>query len=99
MNWKFEIITVDPDSQPYPYNCLTMGVIRGVQASANEPGVQNLVPAINDLSGQLPQLLEQKFTPRDLANNLALLNHAGHLADDDVFIVIDDVADYLLHAD
>eukprot|EP00965_Chrysotila_dentata_P134742 4456915-Pleurochrysis_carterae.AAC.1 len=52
------------------------------------------VPSINDLSGQFPHPLEQKPTPRDLANDLALLSHAAHLAGDDVFIVTDDVADY-----
>eukprot|EP00965_Chrysotila_dentata_P206590 6183618-Pleurochrysis_carterae.AAC.2 len=52
------------------------------------------VPSINDLSGQFPHPLEQKRTPRDLANDLALLNHAAQLTGDDVFIVTDDVADY-----
>eukprot|EP00965_Chrysotila_dentata_P199712 6179542-Pleurochrysis_carterae.AAC.1 len=35
--------------------------------------------------------------PRELANDLALLNHAARLANDDVFIVTDDLADYLPH--
>eukprot|EP00965_Chrysotila_dentata_P148451 4901261-Pleurochrysis_carterae.AAC.1 len=55
------------------------------------------VPSINHLSAQFPHPLEQKPTPRDLANDLAVLNHAGHLAGDDVFIVTDDVADYFPH--
>eukprot|EP00965_Chrysotila_dentata_P040369 1339661-Pleurochrysis_carterae.AAC.1 len=52
------------------------------------------VLSINDLSWQFPHPLEQKPTHRDLANDLASLNHAAHLAGDDVFIVADDVADY-----
>eukprot|EP00965_Chrysotila_dentata_P241916 6204567-Pleurochrysis_carterae.AAC.3 len=56
-----------------------------------------LVPCINDLLGQLPHPFEQKPTPRDLANDLALLSHAAHLASGDVFIVTDDVADYFPH--
>eukprot|EP00965_Chrysotila_dentata_P165493 5465145-Pleurochrysis_carterae.AAC.1 len=44
------------------------------------------VPSINDLLAQFSYPLEQKPTPRDLANDLALLNHAAHLAGDDVFI-------------
>eukprot|EP00965_Chrysotila_dentata_P183044 6044412-Pleurochrysis_carterae.AAC.1 len=55
------------------------------------------VPSINDLSARFPHPLEQKPTPRDLANDLALLNHAAHLAGDDVFFVTADVADYFPH--
>eukprot|EP00965_Chrysotila_dentata_P198162 6178624-Pleurochrysis_carterae.AAC.4 len=62
---------------------------------ANESCVP--VPSINDLSGQCPQSLKQKPTPHNLANDLALLNHAAYLADDNVFIVTDDTADYFLH--
>eukprot|EP00965_Chrysotila_dentata_P261425 6214248-Pleurochrysis_carterae.AAC.2 len=35
--------------------------------------------------------------PRELANDLALLNHAAHLDNNNVFIVTDDVADYFPH--
>eukprot|EP00965_Chrysotila_dentata_P126907 4197490-Pleurochrysis_carterae.AAC.1 len=56
-----------------------------------------LVPSVNDLSRLFPHLLELKLTPRDLANDLALLNHWAHLADDDVFVVTNDVADYFPH--
>eukprot|EP00965_Chrysotila_dentata_P143554 4743291-Pleurochrysis_carterae.AAC.1 len=42
----------------------------------DESGLQ--VPSIKDLSGQFPHPLEQKPTPRNLANDLALLNHAAH---------------------
>eukprot|EP00965_Chrysotila_dentata_P148109 4889196-Pleurochrysis_carterae.AAC.1 len=56
-----------------------------------------VVPSINDLSRKFPHPLEQKPTPRDLANDLALLNHAAHLANDDVFIVTDNVADFFPH--
>eukprot|EP00965_Chrysotila_dentata_P157795 5212355-Pleurochrysis_carterae.AAC.1 len=48
----------------------------------DESGLQ--VPSINDLSAQFPHPLEQKPTPRDLANDLAVLNHTAHLAGDDV---------------
>eukprot|EP00965_Chrysotila_dentata_P164826 5442365-Pleurochrysis_carterae.AAC.1 len=55
------------------------------------------VPSINDLSVQFPHPIEQKSNPRDLANDLAVLIHAAHLAGEDVFIVTDDVADYFLN--
>eukprot|EP00965_Chrysotila_dentata_P044313 1473307-Pleurochrysis_carterae.AAC.1 len=51
------------------------------------------VPSINDVSRLFPLTPELKPPPRDLANDLALLtllNHAAHLADDDVFVVTDD---------
>eukprot|EP00965_Chrysotila_dentata_P244343 6205926-Pleurochrysis_carterae.AAC.1 len=35
--------------------------------------------------------------PRDLAKDLAVLNHAARLAKDDVFLVTDDVADFFPH--
>eukprot|EP00965_Chrysotila_dentata_P207761 6184311-Pleurochrysis_carterae.AAC.2 len=56
-----------------------------------------LIPSINDRLGQFPHPFEQKPTPRDLANDLALLNHAAYLSGDDVFIVTDDVADNFAH--
>eukprot|EP00965_Chrysotila_dentata_P080766 2664827-Pleurochrysis_carterae.AAC.4 len=62
---------------------------------ADDSGV---VPSINDLSRQFSRPLEQKPTPRDLANDLAILNqHAVRLASDDVFLITDDVADYFPH--
>eukprot|EP00965_Chrysotila_dentata_P093204 3078871-Pleurochrysis_carterae.AAC.1 len=57
-----------------------------------------VVPSINELcSRQFPHPLEQRPAPRDLANDLAVLNHAARLAGDDVFLVTDDVADYFPH--
>eukprot|EP00965_Chrysotila_dentata_P002302 75225-Pleurochrysis_carterae.AAC.1 len=49
-----------------------------------------VVPSINELLRQFPHPLEQKLAPRDLANDLAVLNHAARLAGDDVFLVTDD---------
>eukprot|EP00965_Chrysotila_dentata_P006133 200484-Pleurochrysis_carterae.AAC.4 len=54
-------------------------------------------PSIYHFSRHFPRQLDQKPTPRDLANDLALLSHAAHLANDDVFIVTDGVADYFPH--
>eukprot|EP00965_Chrysotila_dentata_P123314 4075570-Pleurochrysis_carterae.AAC.1 len=38
------------------------------------------VPSINNLSRQFPHPLAQRPTPRNLANQLALLDHVAHLA-------------------
>eukprot|EP00965_Chrysotila_dentata_P032877 1096286-Pleurochrysis_carterae.AAC.1 len=66
-----------------------------VQRLTDDSGV--VVPSINNFSRQFPLPLEQKPAPRDLASDIAVLNHAARLAKVDVFFVTDDVADYFPH--